>query len=367
MSGHSILIVAPWGSRDGGAEEGLWTILRNLDRTVLEPEVGFLAPGPFADEVAALGIRTFVIHSGRLRNPIAYVTTVMRLAELIRRRKPDVVLSWSAKVHVYQGVAATIVGRRRRAVWWQQGLPSGHWLDRLASLIPAKAIGCWSHASELAQSDQRPSRPTFVVHPGIELPRPEPIERADLGIVDDAWVVGIVGRLQPWKGQHRVIRAVAELRSVGVPAAALIVGGVAYGLSSDYERQLRRLARDLEVEEHVFFTGQVRDATPYYGLMDVFVNASDAEPFGIVLVEAMAAGLPVVAYARAGPIEIIDDGMTGLLIGENDLLTTLRRLFDDPALATRLRGNARDAAAIRFSPRGSARRFEEALLKVTER
>src|ERR1051325_4416678 len=84
--------------------------------------------------------------------------------------------------------------------------------------------------------------------------------------------------------------------------------------SADYPDTLRRLVHQLAADEQVIFTGQVSDATPYYSLMDVLVNASDPEPFGIALVEGMAAGLPVVAYSRGGPAEILDTGVTGILV-----------------------------------------------------
>ena len=288
-----VLIVARWGERDGGAEEMLWVILRHLDRSIVDPEVGFLSHGPFVDEVASLGIRTFVVTAGRLRNPFAYARTVARLARIIRRNRPDVVVAWSAKVHSIRVSAAALVGRRQSTVWWQHAIATGHWLDRLATLVPAGEIGCSSRACERAQLRLWPRRQTFVVFPGVEARESTVVvTRREFGIPGDAWVVGIVGRLQPSKGQHRVIRAVAELRGHGVPALALIVGGSAFGFTADYSTELRQLAIDLAVEDDVVFSGQVKDAAPFYPLMDVFVNASEAEPFGIAVVEAMAAGCP---------------------------------------------------------------------------
>ncbi len=365
MSPLRVLVVAPWGERAGGAEEMLSTLLRHLDRSVVEPEVVFLGDGQFVREVVGLGIPVWVMPSGRLRDVHRFVRTIARLARLMREREPDVVLAWSAKAHLYAGGAAVIAGRR--SMWWQHMIPDGHWLDRLATVVPASAIGCSSQACAHGQKRLWPRRRTFVVYPGVELRQPDrSLTREQFGIPADATVVGIVGRLQPWKGQDRVIRAVAELRNEGVPAFALVVGGAAFGLSKDYASGLRRLAHDLDVEGHVCFTGQVGDAWPYYSLMDVFVSASEMEPFGIVIVEAMAAGIPVVAKASGGAAEIVTNGLTGLAVEHEDLTSALRRLTQDPVL-TRSLVAAGSHVAIRFAAAASARAFAEIVSVSLER
>ena len=200
-------------------------------------------------------------------------------------------------------------------MWWQHMIPHGHRMDRVATLMPAAAIGCWSHASQKAQREMRPGRPTFVVNPGIVPPDHDEqggeALRQSLGIDAGRLVVGIVGRLQAWKGQDKFLEAIAELRNRRRDVHGLIVGGDAFGRSPEYAASLARLVSELELDEFVTMTGQVPDAAPYVQLMDVAVNASDEEPFGIVLIEAMAAGVPVVAVANGGPLDIIDTGVTG--------------------------------------------------------
>jgi len=100
----------------------------------------------------------------------------------------------------------------------------------------------------------------------------------------------------------------------------------------------------------VTFTGQVPDATPYIELMDVMVNASDPEPFGIVLLEAMAQDVAVVAVDSGGPSEIIEDGRSGLLIES----------ADDVLLADALERLVVDADFLRSLAAGGHRRFEDA-------
>jgi glycosyltransferase involved in cell wall biosynthesis len=127
-----------------------------------------------------------------------------------------------------------------------------------------------------------------------------------------------VGRLQPWKGQHRFLRALAALRARGHNLHGLVVGGNAYGLSPGYEEWLHKLALELGIENSVTFTGHVPQAGPYLQLMDVSVNASIGEPFGLVLLEAMALRVPVVAFGLGGPAEIVDSGRSGILVPVGD-------------------------------------------------
>jgi glycosyltransferase involved in cell wall biosynthesis len=359
-----LLITVPFGERLGGAENMLWTFLRHVDRAHTEPKVVFFEAGPFERELAEIGIETAVVPAGRLRQPKQLFLVVRALAKLMRQEQPDLMLNWMPKTHLYGACAAMLAGMTNRLVWWQHGIPSGHWLDRLASLLPARAVGCSSRHSAAAQERVWPRRATFVVHPGIDEPkRPTPQEvaalRRRLAIPEGDQVVGIVGRLQPWKGQDKLLRAVVELRRRGHDVHAVIVGGVAYNLSPEYEPYLRTLVSDLGVERVVHFTGQVADPAPFICLMDVLVNASDAEPFGIVLLQAMALEVAVVAVDRAGPAEIIEAGRSGLLVRSADpnvLADGLEKLFD-AALRRRLGENGRR----RFEAHFTAKRMTSEL------
>jgi len=359
-----VVITLPVGERLGGAENMLWTFLRHVDRRRIEPFVVFLHGGPFEREVASLGIGTTVLHAGRLRHIATTARTITTLAQFLRRDRPPLLLNWMGKAQVYGASAAIIAGIGDRIVWWQHGVPSAHWLDRLATILPARAIGCSSRAAASAQERMRPRRPTFVVHPGIDSPPPTSEQaltlRRQFSIPDEAIVLGIVGRLQPWKGQHHFIHALATLRERGHDVRGFVVGGNAYNLSPGYDEHVHDLARTLGVEKYVLFTGQVEDALPYIAGMDALVNASDPEPFGIVVIEAMALGVPVVAVGTGGPAEIIEPGRSGLLVPRSapDVLAdALEPLVQDSELRLRLGLGGRE----RYRERFSAVRMADAL------
>lgn len=327
----------------------LWTVLRHTDTRKVRYSVAFLEPGPFEEEVHALGILTYRVPAGRVREARSGGAAIRRLSRIIRNDEPDLVLNWQTKAQLYGAPAAVGAGCGERVVWWQHGMPGGHWMDRVATALPARAVGCSSLASAAAQAALRPHRSTFVVHPGVETERTAALDRTALGIPEGRPVVGIAGRLQPWKGQHRFLRALRLLHDAGCRAHGLVVGGSAHGFSPTYEQDLRELISQLGLMEWVTMVGHVPDARPYIAAMDVLISASMMEPFGIVLLEGLVQGVPVIAVSDAGPREIVDPGVTGLVLARPDpvlLATATRELLEDEPLRTRMaRAGRRDALA----------------------
>jgi glycosyltransferase involved in cell wall biosynthesis len=352
-----VVLTMSFAERLGGAERVLWTVLRGMDRSRVEPVAIFFGHGPFVDEVEALGVRTYVVPVGRFRQVGTGLAAVLRLARILRAERPDVVLNFILKTQLYTAPAAVLAGLRRRVVWWQHDLPGRQGMDRIATLLPARAVIASSEAAAAAQARYRPRRPTLAVAPGIAAP---PVAsaaelgelRTSLGIPAGRTVVGIVGRLQRWKGQHRFLEAVARLRADGHDLHALVVGGGQHGIEPEYEDEVRRRASELGLDGAVTFTGQVPDAGRHLQLMDVSVNASEPEPFGLVLLESMAVGVPVVAVDAAGPAEILDGGSCGVLVPSGsaaDLAGGVERLLADEGLRRELADRARSRFADRYT------------------
>ena len=360
----------PLAHRHGGAENILWSYLQNVDRSRVEPALVFFDEGPFRDEVAGLGMSTHVLRPEDCPRPrIALFPP--RLARIVRREAPGLIFSWLVEAQPFASLAGLITGRRRRVTWWQANMPQIDFVERMATALPARAVFMYSHATAEVQRSIWPHRETIVVHPGIDLPAEvEPDElarlREALELPPGRPVVGIVGRLCSWKGQHHVLRAIALLRDRGLDVHGLIVGGNAYDFEPEYEPELRRLSVELGIEEHVTFTGQVPDGTVHMQLMDVMANASDHEPFGIVLLEAMALGVPVVAVAAGGPAEIVEDGVSGLLVGRaggEEFADAFGRVVESDELREGLVAGGRLAVEERFT----TRRMVDQLTSAIER
>lgn len=162
------------------------------------------------------------------------------------------------------------------------------------------------------------------------------------------------GRLAREKSLPYLLRAFSRLREA-VPAAHLVLVG-----DGPIAAELRRLAQDLGIASSVTFTGQMVDEDLYncYAGADVFVFPSVKETQGIVILEAMAAGLPVVARDAFGTRDVIDEGRDGFLCrgGEEDFARLVARLIKDPVLRREM-GRAARRKAERLSARAMARRL----------
>lgn len=360
-----LVVTVPWRELLGGAEIMLWRVLSHLDTARLEVTVVFFEPGPFQQAVAALpGMRTVAVPTGRLRDVRRAGAAIRALTRVLREAQPDLILNWVAKAQLYGAPAAALAGFADRVVWWQHGIPRGHWMDRLATALPARAVGCSSTVAAWAQACQGPHRPTFVVHPGVEPDRVAPVPRSALGIAEERTVIGIVGRLQPWKGQHRVIEAVAILREAGHDVHALVVGGDAYDLSPEYLDLLHARIDGLGLTDRVTMTGQIPDPSSHIAAMDVLVNASAREPFGIVLLEGMAQEVAVVAIGDAGPRDIIEDGVSGLLVARPEaplIAAGIEGLLGDEQRRRRIAAAGRDRLMERFTAQIMTERLQDVL------
>jgi glycosyltransferase involved in cell wall biosynthesis len=351
-----VLITVPWGERLGGAEAMLQAALGDPARPQHQLELVFFQPGPWPDELRRAGFRVEVLHAGRLRHAHRWAATVFRLARIYRRRQPDLILNWAAKTQLYGAPAALLAGMADRNLWWQQAIPTGGWIDVLATLLPARAVGCYSHAAAHAQRRLHPRRRTFVV--GAGSPEPSGAREVALELPSRVPIVGLVGRLQPWKGQTRLLEAQALLRERGRELHTLIVGGDSYGLSPRYAELVGELVSRLGLTGAVTMTGEVPDAGPYIERMDVLVNASDPEPFGIVLLEAMARGVAVMAVNSGGPSEFIEHGRTGVLATSGEPAALADAL--EPLLASpELRGELARAGRERY-----LREFTDAAMRA---
>lgn len=363
-----IVVLAPWGSRLGGAERMLCDLLSGIDRDQFEVRVIFLEPGPMEREIAGFGVATAVVHSGRLRDLGRGSRAVAEFAREFRRERPDLILSWAAKPHLLAAPAAIATGHGDRLVWWQHAITRGRWMDRLATALPARAIGCSSAAAQESQRRLWPRRPTFVVHPGVRVGQSAPADPADLRtelrIPAERTVLGLVGRMQPGKGHLEFVRAVGELRRRGRDVHGLIVGGEAYRLSPGFAGTVADEVERLALNDAVTLTGHVDEVEPYFALADVILSLAANESFGIALLEAMLQERPVVAVDSGGPREIVRDQATGLLIGSDDPATVaaaIETLLENPAYRVQLGSSGRQRVLEQFTASHMVAGFQQAL------
>ena len=366
-----IAIIMPLAEQRGGGELTLWHLMQHGRNAGVEWLVIFTEAGPMVAQVQGLGIETYVIEAGRLRQMHRFIATVLKVASLLRQTHAGAVFSWMSKSHLYASLAAGLAGLP--AFWYQQGLPlKASRLDCAATLLPAQGVLACSVAVAKAQARLLPPRPLAVVYPGVELERfdpmllPDPREvRRRLGLPAEGPLIGIVGRLQHWKGIHVVIEAMPQVLQRYPDAHCVVVGG-RHDMEADYLPYLERRIEELGLAQSVIMAGLQRNVPEWMQAMDIFVHASDREPFGIVIIEAMALGKPVIAGDAAGPTEIITNGVHGLLTPFGDaeaLAVAILRYLDDPDFAHRL-GQAARERSLEFSTQRYADNFIAALTRL---
>jgi glycosyltransferase involved in cell wall biosynthesis len=180
---------------------------------------------------------------------------------------------------------------------------------------------------------------------------------------DDRPLIGMFGRICPWKGQDVFLRAIAQ-----VPGAnAVIAGGALFGEEA-HEARMKALAHELGVANRVTFAGHVEEVAAIMSACEVVVHCSTApEPFGRVIVESMFVGTPVIASDAGGAREIVTHGETGQLTPMSDapaLAAAIRRYLADPSWSRAVAAKAQTEAERRFSATAMMDRFNEILLTV---
>lgn len=209
-----------------------------------------------------------------------------------------------------------------------------------------------------AQSLLPPEKIT-VVHNGIDLNRIEiarsRFQRAEFcrrwDLPAESLLVGSVGTLTPLKGHEDFLKAAAQVKKL-VPGAFFVISGVDGSTTQGHRRSLEQLVEQLGLSESVRLIGWMDDITELFCALDVFVSASHSESFGLVIVEAMAAGAAVVATETEGAREIIQDGETAMLVpvrGVERMARAIASLLVDQEKRKQMAANARAVVQERFS------------------
>lgn len=180
---------------------------------------------------------------------------------------------------------------------------------------------------------------------------------------DDAWRIVNVGRLHPSKGLDVLIKAVALLRAAGRPVDLRLIG------AGPWREDLERLAGSLQLSDHVRFEGSLSEDRIIEELAnaDVFVLPSLAEPLGVVVMEAMALGVPTIGTRAGGVGEIIDDGTDGVLVPPSDtsaLAGAIERLMTDHHRRETLARSGRERIVREFDSRIGAATLHQLVFGV---
>jgi glycosyltransferase involved in cell wall biosynthesis len=367
-----------------GAERSLLTLVEGLPREV-EPLVACPA-GPLAAASRALGVpvteipgtdASLSLHPLHTSRGVAdLVRSALAVRATVRSSKPDLAHANTIRA----GLVASAVERIG-------GPPVvAHVRDRLPpGLIADATLKALVTGPRLVIANSRYSAARIPVGRAEVRVIPNPVDlkrfsrssadraaaRSRLCIEPTDTVLAVIGQITPWKGQDLAIRVAAGLAPAQPGLRLLIVGSAKFTSraarfdSRAYEAELHRTVTKLGLDGRVLFLGEREDVPAILAAADLVLVPSWEEPFGRVVIEAMAIGVPVIATAVGGPSEIIDDGVDGLLLPPRrpePWVAATRSLLAQPERLRDLGRRGHETAAARFG----VERHVEAVLEAYE-
>jgi glycosyltransferase involved in cell wall biosynthesis len=344
----------------GGAERQITELATHLDRSRFEATVVALVPwnvrskhgGTYYKRLADAGIEIVTIPRATRAGPFQ----LARLASWMHTARPHIVHSflfsenWRTRLAALAAPRVCVFTGERSVNSWKR--PHHHALERLLTRRAARVVvNAEAIRRFLVQKGGLPPEKVALIYNGVDTekfaPRPDrEAERASRGWPGEAFVVGHTGTMVAHKGQPQVLRACAAAAAATADLRVVLLG------DGPDRGALVALARELGLEGRVVMPGFEADVPRVLGCLDAYLHFSrEREGCSNAILEAMACGLPVVATDVGGNRELVEDGVTGFLVGEEDVAAAgaaLRRLAVDRELRTRLGQAARSAAERQF-------------------
>jgi glycosyltransferase involved in cell wall biosynthesis len=325
------------GNLFGGIERMLLTMV-SAEGAAHEIAVSF--DGRLAAELRAAGAVPHVLGDVRFRRPDTVWRARRHLDAVLATGRHDAVIGHAPWSCALAGPVARRAGRP--LLMWAHDAPQPDaWAERRVARLPPDRVICNSRHTADAIQHWMPGVPRDVVHPPVPSAPVVPAAerdrlRRELGAAETTTVILLASRLEAWKGHRVLLDAAARLRG---DAAIWIAGGPQRPAEADYLDELSRLAADRSSPIAVRFLGERGDVPRLMAAADVYCQPNTTpEPFGIVFVEALAAGVPVVTTAMGGALEIVDESCGVLVAAASPELVAaaLQRLIDSPPLRASL-------------------------------
>lgn len=376
MPAHLPVLLVDHAPIVGGVERMISELLSALDPAQVAPVVVTDTHSPMRGRFSAAYPEIALPLARLKRNPLAALSlfsSAGQVARAARQMGAQVIQTFTARTHLIGALAGAMA--RVPVVWRLNDDTLYQTLARMLGRIPRRIIAVSAH---LRTHYGAALYVTDVIPDGVPIPplTTQAEARRNLKLPLDAKMIVLAARLVRWKGHAVFLRALRSLVEHDPAVMGIIVGGYSeadnvpgpLGGGEPYQRELITLTHDLGLTDRVLFTGHVPSTSPYFAAADVAVHTSLLpEPFGRVLIEAMAAARPVVAVDAGGPREIVIPQVTGLLTPPNDAQTlaeALMNLLRDSELRMRMGLAGRARAEQEYSLPCMAQRFTEVWRKA---
>lgn len=370
----------------GGAEKALIDILVNLDKDSFEGYLTVPKSGEMEKIVKRLGVRTFVIDYRywlmlklSLLRYLLYIPLniigAVRIAVLVKKLGIDIVFTNTCTV-ISGALAAKMCGK---AHIWSIHEMIGKGSDTFKGPFPAKAA--LSIINSLSKSIIVDSRFIGSVFPeeyqgkicavyygfNVDLYVSKKMEREELrkqyGIKEDEKVISLIGTICELKGQMNAVLAMPAIAQ-NFSESRLLLAGAVFGQHKKYAEEVKVVIAKSNMSKQVLLTGFKKEISEIYKISDCVILPSSVEAFGRVIVEAMLAGVPVIASRVGGIPEIITNGVDGVLIDSRtpeSIAEAVTSLFKTPEIMIQYAENARRSATERFSAKTMINNIEKIL------
>lgn len=298
----------------------------------------------------------------------------LRISKLFKQYQINI--CWFRDTRDFQilGTAKRLSGNSFKLLY-QQAMQFGVSKKDLFHTIRFQPVDAWVStlqflASQVRNQTRFPHQKIHVVPLGsddIALRHGENLKaevRQQLHLPPDAFIVGIIGRIDPLKGQHTAIESIAHLHSKGIRAHLLILGESTLHEGNVYHEKIKRLVEESKLSDYIHFKPYTSEVYQFYHAIDVFTLCSKGETFGTVTVEAMASEIPVIATNSSGSPEILQHGYCGLLFTPGDsimLAAAIERFYSDHDLAGKLAKAGRERYSAEYSKAISVQRMDDLL------
>lgn len=316
-----------------------------------------------------LADRVIVLKMAHDIEPSSDIKVERTLRRIIKQLKPDIVYAHSSKAGAFARIAD--LGLNNKVIYnshgWAFNMQQSakkkemyKWVEKISAHFCDKIV-CISDAEKESALREKICKPSKlqVIYNGIDLEEIEkttPMSRAQLGIPEDAFVVGMVGRLSKQKAPDTFVKS-AKLIKEKIPNAFFLMVG-----DGELRDQVESLINQYDLGSSFLITGWVDNPIAYMKIMDVGMLLSRWEGFGLVLPEYMACGVPIVATNVDAIPNIIRDGVNGMLVDKDDYhkaVDVVDRLFKQPDLTSSLVKNAKNIVKTKFDGKRVAQNSEQ--------
>jgi glycosyltransferase involved in cell wall biosynthesis len=354
----------------GGIERVLITLASCRGLTPrMNSSFAVAAPGRFHQEIRNTGVLVNLLGDVRLRRPRSIVVARARLRALIREQGCDLLICHSPWSYALFARVARRTGARV-ALWLHDRATGRPVLERMCRNVPADLVICNSRWTASSAHRIQPRSPAHVVYNPVDLPGTTDLDRTSLrrafgADVDDV-VILIACRMEAWKGHDRLLEALSRLKRQ--PSWTLWIAGDAQRpRERRYRDHLERLAASPAIAQRVRFLGERLDMSSLLASADILCQPNGSpEPFGVVFVEAMLSGLPVITSASGGALEVISPEAGRLVADDRELEAALRELLADAGLRRRLGAAGHEHAEALCAPARVLRQLERILRSATD-